>query len=103
MNPKNGTAAPPAPPPLLVAIPPGLKLTSIPPAPAIFTGGAASFGIAGISGSETFASPVVVIRFAIDGALMVLCFFAICTLCSSARVDGLGEGGPPLKVSLRFA
>ncbi|HSH40223.1 MAG TPA: hypothetical protein VK993_15725 [Chthoniobacterales bacterium] len=43
------------------------------------------------------------IRFAIEGALIELCFFAICTLCSIARVEGFGEGGPPLKVSFRAA
>ena len=79
------------------------KLASVPPALAIFEGAAAIFGIAGMSGNATFDRPVVVIRLFRVGALIVLCFFAICTLCSMARVDGFGEGGPPLKVSLRVA
>ncbi|HSH40222.1 MAG TPA: hypothetical protein VK993_15720 [Chthoniobacterales bacterium] len=56
-KPKNGPAAPPAPEPPLAWKPPGLKLTSVPPTPAIFVGADASFGIAGMSGSATFDSP----------------------------------------------
>ncbi len=48
------------------------------------------------------AMPALTMRL-IAGAVMVLCFFAICTLCSIARVTRFGEGGPLWKVSLRDA
>ncbi len=72
-----------------------------PPTPDIFVGAAFICGIAAISGSVTFARPVLTMRF-IAGALIVLCIFAICTLCSIERSEWFGVGGPPLKVSFRF-
>jgi hypothetical protein len=95
------TSPPPA--ELLVA-PIGPEATPMlaPPTPAIFVGAAAVVGIAGMAGSVTLEMPVLTIRL-FAGALIVLCFFAIWTLCSIARVERFGEGGPPLNVSLRVA
>ena len=50
--------------------------------------------MAGKAGSATFERLVVVIRLAATGALMLLCFLAICTLCSSACVGALGPFAP---------
>ena len=69
--------------------------TLAPPAPAIFMGAASIFGMAGISGRVTLEAPVETMRRTGAGALAVFCFLAICTLCSSARVARLGEGGLP--------
>ena len=46
---------------------------------------------------------VVVIRLTGAGALMVCCFFCICTLCSRACVGAFGLLGGPAKVCLRLA
>ena len=43
-------------------------------------------GMAGISGSVNFASPLVLMRRAWAGALMEFFFFAMETLCSIARL-----------------
>jgi hypothetical protein len=103
--PKKEIGPPKAPLPPDVAKPPlKPRPTPVPPMPAIFPAlKSVEEEIAGMSGSETFASPVEVIRFACAGALMVFCFLAIVTLCSNARWLLFGEGGAEVNVSLRLA
>ena len=49
----------------------------------------------GRSGRETFARPALTMRLACGGAPPVFFFCAMEALCSSARLLGFVEGGPP--------
>ena len=99
-----GSAKPPPPPLPVPPIPPAPRPVPVPPMPPMrFGTTVVALGMVTISGSAIFESPLVVMRLACAGALMVFFFFAIETLCSSARLLAFTTGGPPWKESLRFA
>ena len=64
----------------------------------------ASVGIAGIWGRATLVfGAAVVTRFICVGALMVCCFFCICTLCSRLAAAGADGAEAAVNVALLLA